>query len=62
MNYFWRTLSFAQRGEEPFGRQPVPLVEYLVAIMFTPMFWLNFAGGAAFVLFGATAVVMIGVL
>ena len=30
--------------------------------MFTSMFWLNFAGGTAFVLLGATAVVMIGVL
>jgi hypothetical protein len=32
------------------------------AIMFTSMFWLNFAGGTAFVLLGATAVIMIGVL
>ena len=32
------------------------------AIMYTSMFWLNFAGGTAFVLLGATVVVMIGVL
>jgi len=30
--------------------------------MSASMFWLNFAGGTAFVLLGATAVVLIGVL
>jgi len=58
-----RELFFSDRGfKERVGLRDNSPCKVSGAIMFTSMFWLNFAGGTAFVLLGATFVVMIGAL
>jgi len=59
---FWELFIFDSGGREPMKSALSFISERVGAIMFAWMFWVNFAGGTAFVLFGATTVVLIGVL